>query len=672
MKYFNLFLSALLFITILFAAPASKEITPLTENLSPETFHHREEQMITFLLSRNHYQKKDIDDSLSVKIFKNYIESLDGNRLYFLKHDIDSFLEYRLQIDEALKSGDLSAAYQIFNIFLQRFHQRMDYAKSLLQNSFDYKVDEYFRPDREKETWASTSAQLDSIWRKLLKNEALKLKLAGKKDEEINKTLIKRYTNYLKRINKSESEDVFQYFMNAFSGTFDPHTAYMSPKRSADFKIQMSHSLEGIGASLRIEDDYTKVVEIISGGPADKSGLLHANDRISAVGQGDDGEIVDVIGWRIDDVVQLIRGPKGTKVRLQILPADAPVGSPPKTIEIIRDKVRLADKAAKSDTLEITENGRSYKIGVIDIPDFYFDHEAWRKGDPLYASTTKDVKRILRELQSAGVDGIIIDLRGNGGGFLNEAIKLSGLFIKEGPIVQVKNSQGKIEIDIDKDPRIYYGGPLVVLVDRLSASASEIFSAAIQDYGRGLIVGEQSYGKGTVQNVVPLKRFLQNNPGKYGQLKLTIAKFYRINGGSTQNMGVIPDITFPSRWEAMEVGERYQKYALLWDQIRPAIFTPFSGDLKTILPRLHTKHLSRIQENPQYERMQDEIRRINEDRNKNLLSLQESKRKAELDKENERKKKYSGDKKQDFVLNETTHILGDLININADELQTKR
>ena len=672
MNYLNLFLTSLLFITILLAAPASRENLSATQELAPEPYHHREEQTVSFLLARNHYQQKDIDDSLSIKIFDNYIESLDGNRLYFLNSDIATFSRYKLELDDALKSGDLSPAYHIFNVFLKRFRQRMDYAQTLLQQPFDFTIDEYFQPDREHAQWAANSTQLDSIWRKRLKNEALKLKLAGKKEQETNKTLIKRYTNYLKRINKSESEDVFQYFMNAFSRTFDPHTAYMSPKRSADFKIQMSHSLEGIGASLRTEDDYTKVVEIISGGPADKSGLLHANDRISAVAQGDEGEFVDVIGWRIDDVVQLIRGPKGTKVRLQILPADAPLGSPPHAIEIIRDKVRLADKAAKSDTLEISESGRTYKIGVITIPDFYFDHEAWKKGDPLYSSTTKDVKRILGELQSAGVEGIIIDLRGNGGGFLNEAIKLSGLFIKEGPVVQVRNSHGKIEVNMDRDPRIYYEGPLAVIVDRLSASASEIFSAAIQDYGRGIVVGEQSFGKGTVQNVIPLERFLRSNPGDYGQLKLTIAKFYRINGGSTQNRGVVPDITFPSRWEAMEVGESYQKYALLWDQIRPARFTPFSNDLKDILPRLMPKHLSRIQGNPQYRQMQDEIERIREGRSKNFLSLQEAKRKAELDKQNARKKENASDKKQDFVLNETAHILSDCIRIYDEEFQTKR
>jgi len=669
----RLIISIFIFVALaiqVFAVPAVTDTSVTLKTLAPEPFHHREEQMITFLLARNHYQHKDINDSLSVEVYKNYIQRLDGNRLYFLQADLNRFARYRFELDDDLKAGVLKPAYRIFNVFLERFKQRIDYALKRLQKPFNFTIDEYYEPNREKEPWAKTNAELDKLWDKKLKNEALNLKLAGKKGKNIAKTLKKRYRNYLKRIEQSEDEDVFQYFMNSFAETFDPHTAYMSPKRSADFKIQMSHSLEGIGAVLSTEDDYTKVVEIVSGGPADKAGELHANDRISAVGQGDSGEMVDVIGWRIDDVVQLIRGPKGTTVRLQILPADAPLGSTPKIIKIVRDKVRLVDKAAKSDTLNIVEKGRPFKLGVIDIPDFYFDYDAMRRGDPSFASTSKDVKRLLSELQSAGAQGIIIDLRGNGGGFLNEAVKLGGLFIKKGPIVQVRNSGGKVEVNRDDDPAIYYNGPLVVLVNRLSASASEIFAAAIQDYGRGIIVGDQSYGKGTVQNIIRLQRFFPHSSNKYGQVKMTIAKFYRINGGSTQNVGVMPDITFPSRLEAMEVGERYQKYALLWDQIRPAPFTPYPINLHPFIPRLRSMHQARIKNNPEFKKTLEDIKRIEENRKKNRIPLRESERRKELKKEKGTKKKNK--KKDDFVLNETARILSDLIILQGENLQTQK
>ena len=668
MKIFKFAWPGLIAATILFAFPKENNKNADSGVLTPEIYHHREQQMITFLLSRNHYQNKTIDDSLSSAFYKNYIERLDGSRVYLLKSDIESFKHYRLELDDALQAGNLDAAYHIFNVFMTRFNERMEYALRLLEKPFDFSIDEYYQPDREYAPWAENSAELDEIWRKLLKNEALKLKLAGKKEDEINKNLVKRYKNYIKRLKQSESEDVFQYFMNAFAETFDPHTGYMSPKRSEDFKIQMSHSLEGIGALLNMEDDYTKVVEIVPGGPADKAGNLQANDRISAVGQGAGSEMVDVIGWRIDDVVRLIRGPKGTSVRLQIHPADAPIGAIPKTISIVRDKVRLADRAAKSDTIDFVENGRRHRIGVIEIADFYSDYEAKRKGDPNYSSTSNDVKRILGELKSADVDGIVVDLRGNGGGFLDEAIKLSGLFIKDGPVVQVRYSGGKVEVNNDTDSRVFYDGPLVVLVDRLSASASEIFSAAIQDYGRGIIAGDQSFGKGTVQNVVDLQRFLPRNGKKYGQIKLTVAKFYRINGGSTQNVGVIPDISFPSKLEAMEVGERYQEFALLWDRIKKAPYEQVSEDLKEIVPRLESSHRSRMKENEKYTNLIKEIDRIKDDRSRKLLSLQENKRRKLL--EESKKHKVSNSDYEEFVLNEAVNIMSDYISIIDRRLQS--
>ncbi len=643
------------------------------KKLAPEPIHPREEQLIAMLLSRSHYAHKEIDDSVSVKMYNEYIDLLDGNKIYFLQSDIDSFSVYRMELDNDLMLGRLGPAYRIFNRFMQRFHQRMVFVQQRLDRPFDFTKDEVYVFDRRNLPWAASKAQLDSIWRKRLKNEALKLKLTGKKWDEIVKTLKKRYKNIEDRVNKTQSEDVFQYFMNALAETFDPHTAYMSPKLSDDFKIRMSHSLEGIGAVLQMEDDYTKVISIVAGGPADKAGELHPNDRIAGVGQGATGELVDVIGWRIDDVVQLIRGPKGTTVRLQVIPAEASLETPPDTISIVRDKVRLKDRAAKSDTLNFTENGRTYKIGVIDVPDFYLDYEAMRKGDPDYASTTKDVKRLLGELQSAGVEGIIIDLRNNGGGFLTEAINLTGLFIERGPVVQVRQASGRVEVDRDEDPSVTYSGPLAVMVNQFSASASEIFAAAIQDYRRGIILGTQSFGKGTVQNIVHLDRFLRKTTAKLGQVKMTIAKFYRINGGSTQNVGVIPEIVFPSAYGSDEVGERNMPNALKWDEIRPLSYPQYNNWNDALIKQLRLNHLARIHQNLRFKYYLEDLDRIRQERKKKNISLNEEKRKAQrkiaedIKEAHKKALKAAGqaDDKSDLFLTEAAHIVDDWIQLES-------
>jgi len=670
-KYLLISISLLLSFQLYSLASADSSSTNAV--LEPEAVHPREEQIIGYLLSRSHYQHKEIDDSLSAKMFKEYIDMLDGNKIYLLQSDVNSFEHYRFQLDDDLQLGKLKPAYEIFNRFIQRFRERMTYVRKRLDQPFDFTLNENYILDRRKLPWANSTTQLDSIWRKRLKNEALKLKLSGKKEDEIYKTLKKRYKNIENRVNKTQSEDVFQYFMNALAETFDPHTAYMSPKLSADFKIRMSHSLEGIGAVLQVQDDYTKVVSIVAGGPADKAGQLHPNDRIAGVGQGENSELVDVIGWRIDDVVQLIRGPKGTTVRLQIIPAEASLESPPDTISIVRDKVRLKDRAAKSDTLEMNENGRAYKIGVIDVPDFYLDYDAMRKGDPNYASTTRDVKRLITELQSAGVEGIIIDLRNNGGGFLTEAINLTGLFIKEGPVVQVRQANGRVEVDRDDDPAVAYSGPLAVLVNQFSASASEIFAAAIQDYNRGLIVGTQSYGKGTVQNIVHLNRFLRKSASKLGQVKMTIAKFYRITGGSTQNLGVVPDVAFPSAYGSKEVGERNMPNALPWDEIEPLEYPEYNDFGPSVLKKLRGNHLARIHDNLRFKFFLEDIERMKQLRAKKSVSLQEDKRKAERKQADDIKEAHKKalnaaglkDDKSDLFLTEAAHIVDDWIQIRG-------
>ena len=518
------------------------------EDLVPENQHKRSTQLISHILTSTHYQKRSIDDSLSSEMFDRFLEKLDYNKLYFLDSDIYYYNQYRYNFDEFIESGKISIAYDIFNLYQKRMRERLDYVFKRLETEFDYTIDEEILLDRSESSWAVSSNELDVIWRKRLKSAALRLKLAGKDWEGIQKELTKRYKRIQKNVSQLQSEDVFQILMNSFTESFDPHTNYFSPKNFEDFKIGMSQSFEGIGARLTVDDEYTMVSEIIVGGPADKGNQLFANDKITGVAQGDDSEIVDVIGWRLDDVVQLIRGKKGTTVKLQVLRADAAAGALPDTILIVRDKIKLQDQTAYSDTLEVEHEGQNFTFGLITIPTFYSDFDGRRSGEKDYKSTTRDVKRLLQELKQANVDGIIIDLRRNGGGFLNEAVDLTGLFIDNGPVVQVKDSRGRINVEWDNKDGVVYDGPLAVIIDRFSASASEIFAAAIQDYGRGIIIGGQSFGKGTVQRPINLNQILRRNDNKFGQIKLTTAKFYRVNGGSTQHVGVTPDISFPSRY----------------------------------------------------------------------------------------------------------------------------
>ena len=484
----------------------SHSLPDTLKTIEPSSQYKMENQLITSILTRYHFKEFEIDDSLSNTIFQRYLNSLDHGKNYFLASDIKEFEKYKYQLDDDLYKGDTQFYYDAFNVYLKRLNERIRFVDSLLEKEFDYSIDENYEFNRDKSDWAKDENELNELWRKRLKNDALTHKLNGKDWAFIQKTLKKRYDNYAKYLNQYNSEDVFQLAMNSFTQSIDPHTNYLSPITSDNFKIDMSLSLEGIGARLQTEDDYTKIAEIIPGGPADKSKLLKADDKIVGVAQGEDGEFEDIIGWRITDAVKLIRGAKGTLVRLQIIKAGSDLNSKPIEISLIRDKVKLEDQAAKGSVLEIMDEDKPFKIGVIDIPNFYNDFEGQRNGDGNSKSTTKDVKKILDSLKTENVDGIIIDLREDGGGSLQEAIELTGLFIKDGPVVQVKNSDGRIDIANDPDPGIIYDGPLAVLVNRFSASASEIFTGAIQDYDRGLIIGEQTYGKGTVQNLIDLNR----------------------------------------------------------------------------------------------------------------------------------------------------------------------
>lgn len=613
--------------------------------LAPESYFEKEDHLIMVLLSRYHYKKTDINDSLSSVILDRYIKTLDYNRLYFLASDIAGFEKYRYQIDDDLNKGQLEPAYDIYNVFIQRMKDRQAYIHEALQKEFDFTKDESYSPDRKDAPWARDKSELDELWRKRLKDEALREKLKGKEWAKISETLDKRYSNLEKRMLQLKSEDVFQLFMNQFTESIDPHTNYLSPMTSENFNMQMSLSLEGIGASLTSEDEYTKVMEVIPGGPAYKSKLLKVNDKIVGVAQGEEGEMVDVINKSLDDVVKLIRGPKGTLVRLQILSADGGVNAKPKEIKLVRDKVKLEEQAAKKDVITVTRDGAPYKVGVITLPAFYFDYQAQARGEKDYKSTTKDVKKLLKELKDEKVDGVVLDLRNNGGGSLQEAIDLTGLFIKDGPVVQVRNADGSVEVGQDRDDDVFYDGPLAVLVNRSSASASEIFAGAIQDYKRGVIVGEQTYGKGTVQNLIDLNRFPKDPGVKYGQLKVTIAKFYRIDGGSTQRKGVIPDVKFPTMIDTSDYGESSEPSALPWDSISPTHYELYTK-LGNIIPELNKRHEERMKKDPIFSNLVEEIQEAKEEHDQKTVSLNEAKRKKEQDEQEEKKLKSINERRQ--------------------------
>jgi carboxyl-terminal processing protease len=660
-------ISRLILILLLAASLMAADTSSIEfSQLSPEPQHKKVSSLIVKYVDNFHYQKKALDDSMSVEVFERFFDKLDPTRIYFLASDIVHFDKYRYMLDDYLKIGYVDPAYEIFNVFEERMAERLAYTYEVIKKPFDFSSDEYLETDRSEAPWAKSIPELNELWHKRLKNEALNLKLSGKNEDEIVELLTKRYNRLEKNLSQLQSEDVFQILMNSFTECFDPHTSYFSPKDFDDFKIQMSQAYSGIGARLQTEDDFTVVREIIPGGPADKTKKLQPDDKIVGVGQDNSGEIIDVVGWRIDDVVQLIRGEKGSVVRLQIQAAGRSAGAAPDTIALTRDKIKLEDHSAEGRIINITADNRDFHYAVIEIPQFYSDFEGRRSGDKNYKSTTNDVHRILTELKADTLDGVIIDLRRNGGGFLNEAIDLTGLFIDRGPVVQVRNTMGQVAVEWDEDKEIAYSGPLAVLVDRISASASEIFAAAIQDYKRGLIIGSQTFGKGTVQNAVSLDRFLPNTTGKLGQLKITVAKFYRINGGSTQHVGVIPDISFPSRFELMDIGESAEKNALLWDQIDPVKYELYSN-IGELIPQLEIRHNLRISEDPQYAVLLESMVEFEKNKNKTEISLNYEIRKKERE-EAEQKKTEEKEKstEEDPLLTESAHVLSDYIRLSAD------
>lgn len=602
--------------------------------------------LATKFLTNYHYKDTRLDDELSGVIFDRYLELLDPNRSYLLASDIQTFERYRQSLDDALRHSDLVPAYDIFNTYRDRVQQRVDYARKRVHEPFDFTIDEEYHFNREDAEWAANSVELDEIWRRRVKNDYLRLKLTDKEPEAIVETLLERYDNLDRRISELNSEDVFQFFMNAFAQSIEPHTAYLSARNSENFEISMRLSLEGIGALLGRESEYTTISRVVAGGPASKDGRLQAGDRIVGVGQGQDGKMVDVIGWRVDDVVDLIRGPKHTVVRLQVLPEELSIGDPPNVIDIVRDEVKLEEQAAQSEIVEapvIGEDGeeRMVKIGVIDLPVFYLDFNGRAQNKPDYRSSTRDVRRLIGELEEQGAEGIVMDLRNNGGGSLLEATTLTGLFIDRGPVVQVKHSNGRISVEEDIDPGMAWDGPLVVLVNRYSASASEIFAAAIQDYGRGMVVGEPTFGKGTVQSLLDLDDYAPSDKPGLGQLKLTMAQFFRVKGGSTQSRGVAPDIRFPSVGDPEDYGERALDGALPWTSIDPARFSP-EGDLASMVAVTDNLFRTRMNDNQEFNWLLSDIEEYNRQSEEESVSLLESERRAEIERDEAKRKARNG------------------------------
>ncbi|MDP3977675.1 MAG: carboxy terminal-processing peptidase [Pseudomonas sp.] len=625
MKRSLLIISTLLALSLgLSALPLSAKTTSADpwEYLQPNREQVIASLNVVELLNRHHYNKPPLNDERSAKIYQGYLKMLDPSRSYFTAGDIAEFDQWRNQFDDLLKSGNLEPGFLIYKRHLERLQSRLQFALNMLEqgvDKIDFSVDESLLIDREEAPWAKDLVELDDLWRKRVKDEVLRLKIAGKEPKAIQELLVKRYKNQQARLRQTRGEDIFQAYINAFAMSYDPHTTYLSPDSAENFDINMSLSLEGIGAVLQSDNEHVKVVRLVPAGPADKSKQIAPADKIIGVAQGKD-EMVDVIGWRLDEVVKLIRGPKGSLVRLEVIPAsNAPNDETSKVVTITREAVKLEEQAAKKSVLQLTHEGRDYKLGIIEIPAFYLDFKAFRAGDPDYKSTTRDVKRLITELEQEKVDGVVIDLRNNGGGSLQEATELTGLFIDQGPTVLVRNSDGRVDVLTDDNTGIYYKGPLAVLVNRLSASASEIFAGAMQDYHRALILGGQTFGKGTVQTIQPLN---------HGELKLTLAKFYRVSGQSTQHQGVIPDIQYPDVMDTKEIGESALPEALPWDSIKAAI-TPELNPIQPFLKELQTRYQSRTAKNPDFTFTRERLALAQKLMDETRVSLNEGKRRAQ-------------------------------------------
>ncbi|MEC8679956.1 MAG: carboxy terminal-processing peptidase [Bacteroidota bacterium] len=554
--------------------------------LYPKAKHREQSKLIYQLLSKYHYQKIPLNDSLSEKILKKYINTLDPNKEYFYSSDINYFNQYKYQMDDYVISGYLEPAYEIFTVYNERVKNRINYVFSILEDEPDFTINDELVFDRKDADWFTDVTQMDSYWSKKIKNAILNLKILGKEWDSNKETLNKRYKRFLKTVSQFNSEDVFEMFINSYAELYDPHTNYFSPVNADRFEINMSKTFEGIGARLQQDVEYTTIFQVMPGGPAYKSKQLEKGDKIIGVGQGEDNVFEDIIGWRLDDVVSKIKGPKGSVVQLLVLKNESKIDDYPDTVRLVRDKVDVVDEDATFEVIPYRANNKSYNVGLIKIPSFYINFEDAQKGIQNYKSVTRDVKKCIDSLKTLSVDGIIIDLRNNGGGSLQEAIDLTGLFIETGPVVQIKSASGRIEVEKDFDRNIHYEGPLLVLNNSFTASSSEIFSGALKDYNRGLIVGESTFGKGTVQNLIDLERFFPNSSMQFGQLKITLAKYYRVNGGSTQKIGIEPHIEFPNIYDRSIYTENSRENALDWDKIRDVSHTNINYVTKPLVDHL--------------------------------------------------------------------------------------
>jgi len=677
-----------------------------SNNLQPDAQEATVCRYIAQLITEYNYKKVELNDSISKVVFDRYIKQLDENHKYFLASDIQDFAKYKTVLSADLKEGNLNDVFNIFNVYQKRYNERIKFSIALIDKKFDFNSNETFTFDRDSLPFFASQEESDQVWTERIKYDLLNLKLTGTDMEKNKETLKKRYQNLLDQSNKLNNQDVFQIFMDAFTNAIDPHTNYFNPANAANFNIEMSRSLEGIGATLGTENDYVTIKSIVPGGPADKSHEISPDDRIVAVAQGKEGEFQNVIGWRIENAIALIRGTKGTTVRLQILPKGSNVAAKPKVVELVREKIILKDQSAKEEIKTYISNGKTIKIGVISIPAFYIDYNDYKSGNPNYKSTTRDVRLILDSLKKENVDGVVIDLRENGGGSLMEAIDLSGLFIKTGPVVQVRDAQDKTEVDSDDDPSVSWSGPLAILVDRFSASASEIFAGAMQDYGRALIIGTQTYGKGTVQNAIDLDRVIKpsalekltqsastDNGGKklvntgsqskYGQLNLTIAKFYRISGNSTQHKGVTPDIKFPSLIPLNKYGEDTEPSALPFDVIPKSDYKKV-GDFTPVVAQLNKLHEDRMNASDSYKYLMQDIADFQKHEIEKSVPLNEQKLKAERDADEQKEFERNNNKRiaiglkpitkgqsrpknedLDFLKIEAGQILTDYINLGS-------
>src|SRR3954453_22871744 len=630
------------------------------------------------ILEEAHYSRAPIDKKMSEQVFNRYLDFLDGQHSYFLASDITEFQAYKFKFDDMIRTGDVEPAYAIFARFQQRNRERIQHAIGFLKTEPDWTVNETFEFERQKAAWPASEAEVNDLWRKRVKNDALSLLLTGKQWPEVTDLLRKRYERVLKRVDQITPEDVFENLMNAYARSFDPHSSYFSPRNSEEYRIQMSLNYEGIGASLQLVDDYVTIMNVIEGGPAAVAGTLSQNDRIVSVGQGNEGTFTDVIGWRLDDVVQLIRGKAGTSVRLQVLPAGAAPGTAEKTLEFTRNKVTLEAQAAQKELRTIKRGDKEYRVGVINVPAFYQDVEAQNAGDKEFRSTTRDVRRLINELKGEKREGLGLARRGNGGGYLPEATALTGLFIDKGPVVQLKVTTGELEVQDDPESGVAYSGPLAVLVDRFSASASEIFAGALQDYHRATILGQRTFGKGTVQNLVPLDRWSPRPVN--GQLTVTIGKFYRVTGESTQHRGVEPDVSLPSQIDMDEFGESALEGALPWDRI-PGV--PFHSEAKSLQPNiavLANEEKTRADKDPDYRWLVADLAAAETVRKQTSLSLNLQTRKAErerlekerLERENARRaaqklpplknaEELADAKFPDTVLDQAAEVMTDMV-----------